>query len=43
MDTENITGNQSDMKNTLEEIDSRADEAEDQVGSFKDKVAENTI
>ena len=31
-----------DMKNTLEGINSRLDEAEDQTRDLKDKVAENS-
>ena len=41
-DIETIKKSQSEMKNTLEGINSRLGEAEDRISDFEDKVAENT-
>ena len=37
-----IKNNQSEMKNTLERINSRLNEALDQISNLGEKVAENT-
>ena len=42
MEIEKVNQNQSEMKNTLQGINSRRDEAEDQNNDLEDKEAENT-
>lgn len=42
MELEGIKKNQLEMKNPLEWINSRSDDAEDGISDLKDKVAENT-
>ena len=42
MEMENIKKNQSEMKKTLEGINSRVEEAEDQISNLEDKGTENT-
>lgn len=37
-----MKNNQSEMKNTLESINSRSDEAEDQISNLEDEAVENT-